>query len=154
MNTISIWKRKKEWKVKGDTLEKNAKDRIKGHNNCFFLYSSDSSLWISPWRQTANSDYYVEVFKRLRGRMGRVQPNLRCKETWILHAPTRSSVTVGEFLARNLITILLHHTSITTCDLFVFLKCENSAMLLKSPLLHRTWKVILNNGIGDGKSAL
>jgi hypothetical protein len=80
----------------------------------------------------------VEVLKRLRDRVRRVQPELWEGRRWILHqdnAPAHSALIVRPFLARNSITVLEHPPSspaLAPCYFFLFPK---SKLVLRGPNL-------------------
>ena len=64
-----------------------------------------------PTGQTVDQVYYLEVLKRLRGKVRRKRPERFANNSWILHhdnAPAHTAPSVREFLATKQITVLEH----------------------------------------------
>ena len=77
-----------------------------------------------PTGQTVNQVYYLEVLKRLRGKVRLKRPEHFANNSWILHhdnAPAHTALYVREFLATKQITLLEHpaySSDLAPSDLF------------------------------------
>jgi len=64
-----------------------------------------------PTVQTVNSGFYCEVLQRLCENVQRHRLQLWQEQTWLLHhdnAPSRTSVLIHQFLAKNKIAVIPH----------------------------------------------
>jgi hypothetical protein len=92
-----------EWKHQNSPRPKKAqksKSKIKVMLNVFFNYLGIMCHEFVPEGQTVNAAFYVEILKRLRGCVHRVQPNLRGDSRWILNkdnAPSHTALIAHEF---------------------------------------------------------
>jgi hypothetical protein len=89
-----------------------------------------------PWQQWTetsvwlNDVYYLEVLKRLRENVGQKRPKHFANNSWILHhdkEPAHTALSVREFLASKLITVLEHPAyspSLAPNDFFLFPKIK------------------------------
>ena len=83
-----------------------------------------------PTGQTITGAYYLEVLKRLMGRIHRIRPEYRDPEDWsLLHdnAPSHTSLIVCQFLARNRVSVLNHppySPDLAPCDFSLFPKLK------------------------------
>ncbi|KAG5336738.1 SETMR methyltransferase, partial [Acromyrmex heyeri] len=83
-----------------------------------------------PTGQTIIGAYYLEVLKRLMGRIHRIRPEYRDPEDWsLLHdnAPSHTSLIVRQCLARNRISVLNHppySPDLAPCDFSLFPKLK------------------------------
>lgn len=123
-----------EWKATGEARTKKSRksrSKIKVMILVFFDIKGVVHHEFLPEEQTVNSEFYLNVLKRLRDRVRRVRPHLTQNDGWILHqdnAPAHSALIVRQFLAKNSITILDHppySPDLAPCDFFLFPKCKN-----------------------------
>lgn len=123
-----------EWKAKGETRPKKCRkiqSKIKVMLLVFFDIRGIVHHEYLPEGQTVNSNFYVNVLKRLMSRVRRVRRNLCNDDGWLLHhdnAPAHSAINVREFLSRNSIRILDHppySPDLAPCDFFLFPKCKS-----------------------------
>ena len=83
-----------------------------------------------PTGQTITGAYYLEVLKRLMGRIHRIRPEYRDPENWsLLHdnAPSHTSLIVRQCLARNRVSVLNHppySPDLAPCDFSLFPKLK------------------------------
>ena len=83
-----------------------------------------------PTGQTVSGAYYIEVLKRLMGRIRRIRPEYRDPDSWCLlhdNAPSHTSLIVRQFLARNQVYVLNHppySPDLAQCDFSLFPKLK------------------------------
>ena len=83
-----------------------------------------------PTGQTITGAYYLEVLKRLMGRIHRIRLEYRDPENWsLLHdnAPSHTSLIVRQCLARNRVSVLNHppySPDLAPCDFSLFPKLK------------------------------
>ena len=80
--------------------------------------------------QTVNQQFYTEFLTKLRERVGRKRPEL-WRNGWILYqhnAPDHNALTVQQFLANKIITVLEHtpySPDLALCDFCLFPKIKS-----------------------------
>ncbi len=136
-----------ELKLQGCEWRQEEKPRLKkagwSHSNIktmvivFFDIQGVVHQGYVPWGQTVNTEYYMEVLKRLRERVCRMQLEMFKENSWILHqdhAPAHASLLVRQFLSRNVMTVANHHSyspDLAPCDFFLFPKVKK---VLRGPI--------------------
>jgi len=79
---------------------------------------------------TVNADFYCDVLRRLRENVRRKMPQKWQNQNLTIHhdnAPAHRSFKVSQFLAKNNMTVILHHPhspDLAPCDFFLFPKLK------------------------------
>ena len=122
-----------EWKSKNSPQAKKVRkvpSKIKTMLITFFDSKGIIHKEFVPTGQTITGAYYLEVLKRLMGRIHRIRPEYRDPEDWsLLHdnAPSHTSLIVCQFLARNRVSVLNHppySPDLAPCDFSLFPKLK------------------------------
>ena len=122
-----------EWKSKNSAQAKKVRkvpSKIKTMLITFFDSKDIIHKEFVPTGQTITGAYYLEVLKRLMGRIHRIRPEYRDPEDWsLLHdnAPSHTSLIVCQFLARNRVSVLNHppySPDLAPCDFSLFPKLK------------------------------
>lgn len=122
-----------EWKSKNSPQAKKVRkvpSKIKTMLITFFDSKGIIHKEFVPTGQTITGAYYLEVLKRLMGRIHRIRPEYRDPENWsLLHdnAPSHTSLIVRQCLARNRVSVLNHppySPDLAPCDFSLFPKLK------------------------------
>ncbi|XP_025268578.1 histone-lysine N-methyltransferase SETMAR-like [Camponotus floridanus] len=122
-----------EWRSKHSPQAKKTRkvpSKIKAMPIAFFDSKGIIHKEFVPPGQTVTGDYYLEVLKRLMGRIRRIRPEYQDPESWsLLHdnAPSHNSLIVRKFLARNQVCVLNHppySPDLAPCDFSLFPKLK------------------------------
>lgn len=121
-----------EWHTSESPRPKKArmsKSRVKTMLIVFFDVRGIVHHEFLPQGQTVNSQFYLEVLKRLKQRVNRSRSNI--KNVWKLHhdnAPSHSAFLIGDYLARTGVSVVPqppYSPDLAPSDFFLFPRIKN-----------------------------